>query len=754
MRDSEGEGNLIKSFNDKENFLSNYETNTEQKDNKKRNMFIIISIVIVLIVAAIIVILIFTLQDEDTDSKKEEKIDPINEIDTIPNEEMNKARNAFKQYNYIDTVNNSYSLDYNLFIPANYIKEKKYPLIMFIEDASLVGSDNIKIALENTVGGPIWATDTEQKKHECFVLVPQYKERIIDDNNNQFFLSEYINVTERLIQKLISDYSIDKGRIYSTGQSMGAMTTLYLLSNYPNLLAAGLVVDGQWNLPELAGLVNATFTYFAAGGDEKAFTGQTEVKKYFDSLNISYGALTEVDAQEKVENLNNITESMYNLTHSYNFITYKNGSVFPPNTKRTIEHMASFKYGYRIDIVRDWIFKQNRVKCPEGYYYSEDGKCSDTNFCKVTRKDMSCKECIYGYYLTSDRTTCSKDPNCESANKTNGECNSCAANYYLDKQEKKCKDNTQDEKYKLCKVVDNGICIQCDLAYFLADNNKCTITPNCLVSENTLCTKCQEGFYLGLDHRCCSVERCIYSYMGTCNECEDGYYLDVYNNICVESKDNFINCKKNSYYTPERCDLCKNDFYISYKDYLCYDNTAPGPFYKCEIGDYKGEKCINCIDGYYIGRIDSNCTRIEGCLQSFDENTCLECDEYYCLDNKGNCSDNYYVIDEDIKYYFRCKNLNEDGTKCETCEKGLNATAEGICFDDIHCELFQDEKCIKCQSDNPWGYTGYCLNEVFGCIDSFLLHCIRCDDIMNLDMCTQCEEGYEIDEIGDCVKIE
>ena len=720
MRDSEGEGNLIKSFNDKENFLSNYETNTEQKDNKKRNMFIIISIVIVLIVAAIIVILIFTLQDEDTDSKKEEKIDPINEIDTIPNEEMNKARNAFKQYNYIDTVNNSYSLDYNLFIPANYIKEIKYPLIIFIEDASLVGTDKIKNPLDDTVGGPIWATGIEQEKHECFVLAPQYTSIIIDDNRGTYYVSEYINVTVRLIEKLIGEYSINPDRIYSTGQSMGAMTTLYLLSNYPNLLAAGLVVDGQWNLQELAGLVNATFTYFAAGGDEKAFTGQTEVKKYFDSLNISYGALTEVDAQEKVENLNNITDSMYNLTHSYNFITYKNGSVFPPNTKRTIEHMASFKYGYRIDTVRDWIFKQNRVKCPEGYYYSEDGKCSDTNFCKVTRKDMSCKECIYGYYLTSDRTTCSKDPNCESANKTNGECNSCAANYYLDKQEKKCKDNTQDEKYKLCKVVDNGICIQCDLAYFLADNNKCTITPNCLVSENTLCTKCQEGFYLGLDHRCCSVERCIYSYMGTCNECEDGYYLDVYNKICVESKDNFINCKKNSYYTPERCDICKNDFYISYKDYLCYDNTAPGPFYKCEIGDYKGEKCINCIDGYYIGRI----------------------------------SDNYYVIDEDIKYYFRCKNLNEDGTKCETCEKGLNATAEGICFDDIHCELFQDEKCIKCQSDNPWGYTGYCLNEVFGCIDSFLLHCIRCDDIMNLDMCTQCEEGYEIDEIGDCVKIE
>ena len=75
----------------------------------------------------------------------------------------------------------------------------------------------------------------------------------------------------RLIQKLTEDYSIDKDRIYSTGQSMGAMTTLYLLANYQNLLAPGIVVDGQWRLDELQGLTNATFTYFAAGSDGKAF---------------------------------------------------------------------------------------------------------------------------------------------------------------------------------------------------------------------------------------------------------------------------------------------------------------------------------------------------------------------------------------------------------------------------------------------------------------------------------------------------
>ena len=171
---------------------------------------------------------------------------------------------------------------------------------MFIHDGSFVDNTDVKSALTDTVGGPIWATDREQKKHECFVLVPKFNNIIIDDNNGKYMVSEYINVIVRLIQKLIAEYSINKDKIYSTGQSMGAMTTLYLLSNFPNLLAAGLVVDGQWRIEELKGLINSTFTYFAAGGDQKAFKGLTEVKEYFKSLKISYGELTDLNAQDNV----------------------------------------------------------------------------------------------------------------------------------------------------------------------------------------------------------------------------------------------------------------------------------------------------------------------------------------------------------------------------------------------------------------------------------------------------------------------
>ena len=281
-------------------------------------------------------------------------------LDTIPEEEMDKVRNAFKQYKFTDNVNSNLVLDYNLFIPENYTNEKKYPLVIFMHDASLVGSNDIKCTLTRTIGGPIWATEREQKKHQCFVLAPKYNEIIIDDNHGKFSKSEYIDVTVRLIQKLTEDYSIDKDRIYSTGQSMGAMTTLYLLANFQNLLAAGLVVDGQWKIDELQGLNNATFTYFAAGSNGKAYRGQIEVKDYLSSLNLSYGILTDINAQDNIDVLNNITQEMYSKKYSYNFIKFKDGSVLPKDSKDAHEHMSSFKYGFRIDRVRDWLFEQKK----------------------------------------------------------------------------------------------------------------------------------------------------------------------------------------------------------------------------------------------------------------------------------------------------------------------------------------------------------------------------------------------------------
>ena len=139
---------------------------------------------------------------------------------------------------------------------------------------------------------------------------------------------------------------------------MGAMVLLYYLANHPYLYTAGLIVDGHWELEELHGLVNATFTYFAAEGDPNPYKCQNEVREFFNSSGVIYQNMDRVDAQAKVETLNEQAANMYNKGSNKFFITYKNGTVIKPGSDQKSEHMASFKYGYRIETVRDWLFEQ------------------------------------------------------------------------------------------------------------------------------------------------------------------------------------------------------------------------------------------------------------------------------------------------------------------------------------------------------------------------------------------------------------
>ena len=113
------------------------------------------------------------------------------------------------------------SLQYQLYIPEDYDESQSYPLIQFIPDSSVVGKGTDAVLTQGW-GGLIWATDAEQAKHPAFVAVPVFTETIVDDNFNH---SGQIDVAMRMLQSLTETYSIDTGRIYTTGQSMGGMTS-------------------------------------------------------------------------------------------------------------------------------------------------------------------------------------------------------------------------------------------------------------------------------------------------------------------------------------------------------------------------------------------------------------------------------------------------------------------------------------------------------------------------------------------------
>ena len=389
-------------------------------------------------------------------------------------------------------------------------------------------------------------------------------------------------------------------------------------------------------------------------------------------------------------------------------------------------------------------------ECDDGFYFSEEGKCVNTNFCQNSLNG-ECTECKNGYFLSKDKKSCTNQENCLTGEPETGLCIWCNDNYYLDSNDRKCKSNLEKEELSNCKIASNGICTTCDRYYYLGEDSECSITQNCAESEKDLCIICSDGFYLGNDGKCTNVENCIYSRNNECFECKDGMYYDRVDRLCKESVDNLINCKYNNIEDPTKCALCKDDFYLNLTNSLCFSNKEEGPFYKCQYTSYNGNSCSSCVGEYFIGRDDLKCNLIQGCLRSENENKCLECDRYYVLDTEGNCVDNYYITEEEKAFYYYCKKLNEEGTGCSECENEINATDAGICYDDIHCEKKEDEVCVKCQNENPYGYLSYCLNEVLGCVDTWVTNCVRCDNILELDYCTECEEGYDIDEIGDCI---
>lgn len=269
---------------------------------------------------------------------------------------MAEGAEKFQHFTFEDPET-GISLDYALYIPEESQEESQEgsqsPLLMFIPDATAPGKTTEDI-LQQYFGADIWVTDEEQEKHPSFVLVPNFSEVVVNDG---FTVSDEVEAAVNLIHTLTEEYPIDTNHLYTTGQSMGCMTSLYSNSKYPDLFAASLFVSGQWDISVLQPLEEAKFFYITASGDEKASGGQDQVMAMFDDDGISY-SYGQWSAQESEDAQNASTAQLLSQGQDANFIRFELGTVLKDGN--TMEHMASFNYGYRIPAVRDWLFAQSR----------------------------------------------------------------------------------------------------------------------------------------------------------------------------------------------------------------------------------------------------------------------------------------------------------------------------------------------------------------------------------------------------------
>lgn len=277
--------------------------------------------------------------------------------DTVLQNMISTVVPRFRQFTYTDSETGK-TVAYNLYIPEDYDASRSYPLVYYIADSSVVGQETTA-PLTQGYGGIIWATDEEQAKHESFVLVPEYPEMVLDDHDG-YQTTDYMEMTVRLLQSVESEYSVDTGRIYATGQSMGCMIFMYLAAEHPDLFAAELFVDGQWDITQLSGLESQKYFYFAAEGDSKASEGQKEVMDMLAADKVSYST-AEWDAGWTTDEFRTAVSSILAEGNTINCVQWKLGTVLPEGVSvGTSEHMYSFDHAYTTEGVRDWLFAQSK----------------------------------------------------------------------------------------------------------------------------------------------------------------------------------------------------------------------------------------------------------------------------------------------------------------------------------------------------------------------------------------------------------
>ena len=275
--------------------------------------------------------------------------------------ENNKIKNLivenFKQFVYKDTKTGT-TVKYNLYIPKNYDKNKKYPLVLFMHDAGVLSEDTKTTLLQGN-GAISFATPEEQERHEAFVLAPQYSRKVVDDNGD---ITSDLDATVNLIKDyLISKYSIDEKKLYATGQSMGGMMAIVMNYKYPELFAASYLVACQWDPKEVSTMARNNLWITVSTGDAKVYPGMNAITSEL----IKRGATVAKDSwradytdAQFLEGARKVIAQKSNI--KYTTLEKGTNPYLPKDANPGLEHSGTWKVAYNIPGIKDWMFLQSK----------------------------------------------------------------------------------------------------------------------------------------------------------------------------------------------------------------------------------------------------------------------------------------------------------------------------------------------------------------------------------------------------------
>ncbi|MCC8066956.1 MAG: hypothetical protein LIO94_07630 [Clostridiales bacterium] len=237
-------------------------------------------------------------------------------------------------------------LTYYLYLPEDYNESERYPLVLFVPDRSVLGKEK-RMVLRQGNGAVVWAEDSEQTNRSCIVLVPQFEEVPVEKSHVG---NDWLEVLAELVRMIVSEYAVDRNRIYGTGQSMGCMTCIELGIRYPSLFQACFLVAGQWNPQRMLALRNNKLFILVSQGDERALNGMTGCLDYMESqgAKICRKQIETAVGEKQNEQLRELLSDECNIKFA----------VVKSEITAISCHMDTWKTAYSIPLIREWLFKQ------------------------------------------------------------------------------------------------------------------------------------------------------------------------------------------------------------------------------------------------------------------------------------------------------------------------------------------------------------------------------------------------------------
>ena len=256
---------------------------------------------------------------------------------------------------------------------------------------------------------------------------------------------------------------------------------------------------------------------------------------------------------------------------------------------------------------------------------------------------------------------------------------------------------------------------------------------HCLI-EKSVCKKCKSGYYLS-NGICSAIEHCKYfsNYDNTCEFCENGYRPNNGKTSCIQIGAD--HCYTYSEGDTSTCIKCQPGYKLK------EDNTCELVVDHCqrdELDDDGNIICTYCQKGYAVNMATNECVAFPHCEEVDSDGKCIECDtddnDYLHANQEGKC-----VIDF-------CEEYNEDG-ECTKCNDYFYLDDEGNCkyIEIPYCEKVVEDYKNVCK-DTCYFLKEHDSEEYEIAKEEYLTRCNR----KNEDgTCIECNYGgYEVDSTG------